>query len=215
MLYSVLVFLEVVQPLRDGLLQGQIIYSEMLLLCLCVQVSCVCLEVCPYMNRSDVSAPPDAIDYSLVAQSTIAAEGFDWDHVDGVLAKVDEEVAEIRSALTEHDLSHARQELGDLLLVAVNLARFLGADPRAELLQATKRLETRFDFVKKALESDGKILKTCSVDELEAYWQRVKPVADEVLKKRVDMGRDDEANSSSVLAENLVNKGQNEGVDNL
>ena len=158
------------------------------------------------MNRSDVSAPPDAIDYSLVAQSTIAAEGFDWDHVDGVLAKVDEEVAEIRSALTEHDLSHARQ---------VNLARFLGADPRAELLQATKRLETRFDFVKKALESDGKILKTCSVDELEAYWQRVKPVADEVLKKRVDMGRDDEANSSSVLAENLVNKGQNEGVDNL
>ena len=167
------------------------------------------------MDRNDVSAQTDALSYSLATQSTIAAEGFDWDHVDGVMAKVDEEVAEIRSALAEADLSHARRELGDLLLIAVNLARFLDADPQAELIHATKRLEMRFDHVKKALQQDGKILKTCSVNELEAYWQRVKPVADEVLMKGVDMGRNDEANSSSDLAENLVNKGQNEGVDNL
>lgn len=141
----------------------------------------------------------DPIAYSVRVQSGASSEGFDWDHVSGVLSKVEEELEEIRSALDEGDVRHARRELGDLLLVAVNLGRFLGADPGEELSRATERFECRYEQLKKALAEDGKTPETCTADELETVWQRIKPLADKLLNKRLDMRPEDGANSSSVL----------------
>ncbi len=67
----------------------------------------------------------DSLSYSLRVQSAASSEGFDWSHIDGVLDKVAEELGEIREALEQGDVAHARKELGDLLLIAFNLARFL------------------------------------------------------------------------------------------
>ena len=123
----------------------------------------------------------DPLQESLAVQSSASAEGFDWPSADGVLDKVEEEVLEIREALAGGDTAHARRELGDLLLVAVNLARFLGADPGAELLTATRRFSNRFDHLKAALAAEGKIIKNCTESELETCWQQVKACADKQL----------------------------------
>jgi len=141
----------------------------------------------------------DSLSYALRVQADASAEGFDWDHVDGVLAKVEEELGEIREALRRQDMRHARRELGDLMLVAVNLARFLKGDPRRELFQAARRFDFRFTQLKKTLAAEGKNLAACDSDELEARWQRAKPVADKLLKKGLDMHPEDGANSSSVF----------------
>lgn len=139
----------------------------------------------------------DSLSYSLRVQSAASSEGFDWSQIDGVLDKVAEELGEIREALDQGDVAHARKELGDLLLIAVNLARFLDADPREELGAATKRFETRFRLLKDTLQKEGKRVKSCSEDELEMYWQGIKPGADYILNKGLDMGPEDGANSSS------------------
>lgn len=145
------------------------------------------------MNRfPDVT---DALMESMRVQAATSAQGFDWDAAAGVLDKVEEEAREIREALEAGDLEHARRELGDLLLVAVNLARFLDASPRDALLGATARFENRFEALRKALDAEGKAIRECSSEELEAYWQRVKPAADELLRKRLDTGAPRGANS--------------------
>lgn len=167
------------------------------------------------MAEQDTPDDMDALFHSFCVQSAASGEGFDWDHVDGVLAKIAEELCEIREALAASDRAHARRELGDLLLAAVNLSRFLDADPRVELNRATERFATRFGMLKSALASEGRGIKSCTAGELESCWQGVKPKADKLLKKGLDMHRDDGANSSSNLYKSPVFKGQNESVDNL
>jgi len=127
--------------------------------------------------------PLDPLQESLAIQSAASAEGFDWATVGGVLDKVEEEVLEIREALAGGDAAHARRELGDLLLVVVNLARFLGADPGEELRTATRRFSNRFEHLKAALASDGRNIKNCTEPELESCWQQVKAGADKQLSR--------------------------------
>ncbi len=129
-------------------------------------------------------ANADALSASLHVQDVASREGFDWNDVSGVLDKVEEEIAEIRHALVAGDSSHARKELGDLLLISVNLARFLGADPREELLNATERFSNRYAFLKKSLAEDGKNIGNCTLEELESGWQRIKHEADKALSNR-------------------------------
>lgn len=126
--------------------------------------------------------PGDALLESMAIQAAASAEGFDWDSVTGVLDKVDEEAHEVRDALASADLDAARRELGDLLLVAVNLARFLHADPAEELRRATRRFANRYEHLKSALAADGKLVKNCAARELEDYWQHIKAGADEALR---------------------------------
>lgn len=144
----------------------------------------------------------DALGYSSQIQAAASAEGFDWPDVAGVLDKVEEEIGEVRDALAAGDNAHARKELGDLLLIAVNLARFLGADPREELIGATLRFENRFRQLKNFLESEGKTILDCAPEALEEAWQRIKPDADKLLSEGLDMGRVLGANSGPDFYQN-------------
>ncbi|MBL7645164.1 MAG: hypothetical protein JNK74_03130 [Candidatus Hydrogenedentes bacterium] len=146
--------------------------------------------------------PPDALIASLCVQASASAEGFDWPDVAGVLDKVEEEIGEIRHALAAGDAPHARKELGDLLLISVNLARFLGADPREELLSATARFSNRYSFLKKSLAGEGKSVGDCDLEALERRWQQVKHEADKVLSTGLDMGRVYGANSGPDFIKN-------------
>lgn len=137
----------------------------------------------------------DALEYSRRIQAAASSEGFDWPDISGVLDKVEEEICEVRLALETGDEAHARRELGDLLLITVNLARFLGADPREALVGATDRFENRFQQLKVLLHSEGKSIRDCAPEALEAAWQRVKPVADKLLNEGLDMDRVLGANS--------------------
>lgn len=126
---------------------------------------------------------PDPLSDSWQIQSLASSRGFDWPDINGVLDKIEEELNEIREALSRNDTVHARRELGDLLLAAVNAARFLETDPAETLDRANRRFQARFDALARALENEGKRMESCSLDELDAVWNRVKVHADKALEK--------------------------------
>lgn len=112
----------------------------------------------------------DALRRSLHVQSEASAVGFDWPDVAGVLDKVQEELDEIREALTRKDRMHAGKELGDLLLAAVNLSRFLGTDPVAALDGATDRFAERVQRVCEILQAEGRSPRRCTLEALDQAW---------------------------------------------
>jgi XTP/dITP diphosphohydrolase len=100
-----------------------------------------------------------------------AAAGFEWDDLDGVWAKVDEELDELRQALAQGDPAHAQTELGDVLFTLVNVARWSGLDPEEGLAGTNRRFLARFSRVEAALGSD---LGGSPLAELEALWRQAK-----------------------------------------
>lgn len=120
----------------------------------------------------------DAVKASWIIQEDAAALGFDWPDITGVFDKVREEVGEIESAWNEPDREHARRELGDLLFATVNLARFLEADPYAELHRTNERFNRRFALLKEEVQQQGLVMRNCTLEELDRVWERVKKVAD-------------------------------------
>ncbi len=127
--------------------------------------------------------PTDAVRHSWDVQEAASALGFDWPDASGVLDKVVEESQEIREALGKGNPDQARRELGDLLLATINLARFLKADPANELRRATERFTRRFDEVKKEAADLGLDMKSCSLDQLNALWNRAKVRTDQGLEE--------------------------------
>jgi tetrapyrrole methylase family protein / MazG family protein len=102
--------------------------------------------------------------------------GFDWPNIDGIFAKLAEETHELRQALahSEKDTSHIESELGDLLFVAVNLARFLHVDPELTLKQASAKFTRRFHQMERFAHEQGTTLAQIPRDHLESLWDRAK-----------------------------------------
>lgn len=105
--------------------------------------------------------------------SRVAAVGFDWPDTTGVVDKIDEEVRELREALTESP-ARAAEELGDLLFSIANLARKLHIEPEAALRAANNKFSDRFAAVEADLEARGSSVHAATTDEMEAAWQRIK-----------------------------------------
>lgn len=103
----------------------------------------------------------------------VAAVGFDWSKTADVIDKVDEEVRELRAALTESP-ARAEEELGDVLFSLANLSRKLGIEPESALRKANEKFSRRFDQVEAALEQQGSSVHRASQPEMEAAWQQVK-----------------------------------------
>jgi XTP/dITP diphosphohydrolase len=112
---------------------------------------------------------------ALAAAMTIsrkaAAAGFEWESIEGVWQKVEEEFAELQQAVASGDRAHAQEELGDVLFTLVNVARWCGLDPEAGLAGTNHRFLDRFSRVEAAL---GGSLEGRSLPELEALWQQAK-----------------------------------------
>lgn len=105
--------------------------------------------------------------------SRVAAVGFDWPDTTGVVDKIDEEVRELREAVTESP-ARAAEELGDLLFSIANLARKLHIEPEAALRAANNKFSDRFAAVEADLEARGSSVHAATTDEMEAAWQRIK-----------------------------------------
>ena len=100
-----------------------------------------------------------------------AAAGFEWDAIDGVWAKVEEELGELQEAVASGDRGHAQEELGDLLFTLVNVARWGDLDPEEGLAGTNRRFLDRFRRVEAALGGD---LGGRSIGELERHWRAAK-----------------------------------------
>jgi len=111
-------------------------------------------------------------------QRRAARVGFDWTEIQDVIAKLDEELEELKQALeTQEPLQRAREELGDLIFSSVNLARFLDADAESLLRAANSKFESRFRVVEKLAGEQQRDMQDCTLEELEAYWRRAKQQA--------------------------------------
>jgi MazG family protein len=103
-----------------------------------------------------------------------AQVGFDWAKADDVLAKLEEEAEELRGASTAEDPVQLEEEVGDLLFVAVNLARKLGQDPELALRRANRKFVARFRQIEGELARQGRRLEETSLEEMDALWERAK-----------------------------------------
>jgi nucleoside triphosphate diphosphatase len=115
-----------------------------------------------------------ALTRALKLTNRAARVGFDWPNADQVLAKLDEEIQELRAELSEADPARLTDEVGDLLFVLANLARKLNLDPETCLRHANDKFSRRFKAMENVFESQGKTLSELSLDEMEAGWQHVK-----------------------------------------
>lgn len=106
--------------------------------------------------------------------SRAAGVGFDWQNADQVLDKLHEELAELAEARTRAAPDELENEVGDLLFVLVNLARFLKLDPEQALRQTNRKFRERFGYLERKLLAQGKSLAEASIEEMEALWQEAK-----------------------------------------
>ena len=113
-------------------------------------------------------------------QEKAAAVGFDWPTLDGLVAKMREEMDEIEVALCETggDASpEAAREIGDLLFAIVNLARKLRIDPERELRATSHRFRERFHHIERRLAESGRTPVQSNLEEMDALWDEAKRLA--------------------------------------
>jgi MazG family protein len=104
----------------------------------------------------------------------VAAVGFDWARTDDVIAKIEEEVAELREASTGETRERAEEEMGDLLFSIANLARKMGIDPESALRKANEKFSGRFAALEAAFAERRQSIHGATLEEMEAVWQQVK-----------------------------------------
>ena len=114
--------------------------------------------------------------------STKAARvGFDWEKLEDIFAKLEEEISELRVAIQTHSASNneadhtrVREELGDLLFAVTNIARHLKVEPEAALKLTNRKFRLRFGYIERQLRERGQPFDTTTLDELESLWQEAK-----------------------------------------
>lgn len=98
--------------------------------------------------------------------------GFDWPDIQGAMDKLSEELGELQEAVA--DGTNVEEELGDLLFAAVNVSRFLHADPEEALNSATGKFISRFAKVEDLAKAQGQDMAQMSLSELDKLWEAAK-----------------------------------------
>jgi MazG family protein len=127
------------------------------------------------LARVSRSLPAALEAYELTRRA--AKIGFDWDDVDGIFEKIEEERREIVSAMgARKNSSRARieEEAGDLLFAAVNVARFLDVNPEIALKKANRKFKERISWMEGAARSEGKQLADLPRGRMEELWEESK-----------------------------------------
>jgi len=104
-----------------------------------------------------------------------ASVGFDWARAEDVVAKIQEEVDELREVVDgSADPARTEEEMGDLLFAIANLARKLGIEPETALRKANDKFTRRFGILERTVAESGRTIREMSLEELEEGWQRAK-----------------------------------------
>ena len=144
----------------------------------------------------EVSSGLPPMDRAYALQKKAAKAGFDWPDKEGVIAKIREELEEVRAACgvvceaaekvahneqtekaaLEHKLSESEieEELGDLLFSCVNLCRFLKVEPSVALRRTNSKFVSRFKYVEKKMKETGQEMKSENLDIMDTYWNEAK-----------------------------------------
>lgn len=125
-----------------------------------------------FFSRVPKSLPP--LEESWEIQKKVKKVGFDWPDVSGVLKKTQEEYCELTEAIASGNTDDMEEELGDLLFVIVNLARFLGVRPTAALRRTNQKIRKRFNAVQSICIERKIPLDKDHFQEMDAIWDEVK-----------------------------------------
>lgn len=109
--------------------------------------------------------------------SRAARVGFDWPDVEGIFDKLQEEVRELKEVIAAGDdgkRERLEDEIGDMLFVMVNIARYLKIDSESALKRANRKFKARFQYMEAELAKRGKTLEETDLGEMEALWQKAK-----------------------------------------
>ena len=107
-------------------------------------------------------------------QKKAAKEGFDWDQINDVFDKLDEEISEFKEAVLKKKSIDIQNEIGDILFVITNIAKFHKIDAEEALRSTNNKFIKRFQYIEQKLEGKGKTLKDSPLEEMERYWQEAK-----------------------------------------
>ena len=100
--------------------------------------------------------------------------GFDWEKTSQLFEKLEEEINEIRKAVEDEDRDEITEEIGDLLFMAVNLARFMDIHPEDALELSMAKFSRRFKAMEDLTEMNGRSLEGMNLEEMEEYWEKAK-----------------------------------------
>ena len=107
-------------------------------------------------------------------QKKAAKEGFDWEKINDVFDKLDEEILEFKEAVLAKKNMDIQSEIGDIIFVITNISKFYKIDAEEALRSTNNKFIKRFHYIEQQLEEKGKTLKDSSLEEMEHYWQEAK-----------------------------------------
>ncbi|MEM7027539.1 MAG: nucleoside triphosphate pyrophosphohydrolase [Pseudomonadota bacterium] len=125
----------------------------------------------------DISPHMPALMRAIKLQKRAASVDFDWQDIDSVIDKVQEELDELREAVTQNsNTAHIKEEMGDLLFCCINLARKLRIDPETTLRQTNDKFIYRFQYIEEQLIKNGLNLENATLEEMDRLWNQAKEV---------------------------------------
>lgn len=128
-------------------------------------------------KKSILSGVPQslpAVVKALRLQGKTRQVGFEWDTVEQVREKVDEEIQELYEAVESAHAEKIEEEFGDVMFALVNYARFVNVDPEQALEKTNKKFIRRFQYIEEKAAEQNKVLKDMTLEEMDALWNRAK-----------------------------------------
>jgi nucleoside triphosphate diphosphatase len=122
----------------------------------------------------DVPVPLPALTRAVKLQKKAARVGFDWPSLVPVLAKIEEEIGELKAAIADKKRAKVTEEFGDLLFVMANVGRHLGVDPEGALRDANAKFVRRFRSIEAALRAEGRGPEDSTLEEMDQLWDEAK-----------------------------------------
>jgi len=107
-------------------------------------------------------------------QSRASKVGFDWERIEDVIAKLDEELHEFHDALERKSQTDVEDELGDIFFALVNLSRFVGVNPEDALRKTISKFVKRFRHIEMRAAEAGRELRDMTLEEMDTLWNEAK-----------------------------------------
>ena len=102
--------------------------------------------------------------------------GFEWDNIEDVWKKVEEETQELHEVVKEGNADRIEDEFGDLMFALVNYSRFLNVDPETALERTNQKFLKRFRYIEEVASKQGKTLTDMTLGEMDAIWNEAKTI---------------------------------------
>ncbi|HMN32206.1 MAG: nucleoside triphosphate pyrophosphohydrolase [Chitinophagaceae bacterium] len=111
---------------------------------------------------------------ALRVQEKAKQVGFEWENINQVKAKLEEEINELEEAIQMQQMNHIEEEFGDVFFSMINYARFLNIDAENALERTNKKFITRFQKIEQTLQEQGKKIQNSSLEEMDKIWNEIK-----------------------------------------